>query len=62
MKKCTVCGCEDLKPIRIINSQVLRTHGYVEQTVDSYACTKCGHVELYVKIKNNKQASDFKPR
>ena len=55
MKKCTACGCEDLKKIKIISSEILATHGYVEQTVDSYVCTKCGHVELYAKKENNKQ-------
>ena len=46
--KCIVCGCEKLKEIKIIDNQVLATEGYVAQTVKSYACEKCGHVELYV--------------
>ena len=46
--KCIVCECEKLKEIKIIDNQVLATEGYVAQTVKSYACEKCGHVELYV--------------
>ena len=53
--KCTVCGCEKLKEIKIIDNQVLATEGYVAQTVNSYACEKCGHVELYIKQKEEKK-------
>ena len=47
--KCTVCGCEKLNEIKIIDNQVVATEGYVAQTVKSYACESCGHVELYAK-------------
>ncbi len=46
--KCTACGCDKLYKIEIIDNQVVATEGYVYQTVFSYACEKCGHVELYV--------------
>ena len=59
--KCTACGCKKLYKIEIINNQVVATEGYVEQTVDSYACEKCGHVELYVD-KNRKKEKSFTPR
>ena len=55
--KCTACGCEKLYKVEIINNQVLATEGYVEQTVDSYACEKCGHVELYVDKNRKKEKS-----
>lgn len=58
--KCTVCGCEKLKKIKIIYCEIVATEGYVEQVVDSYACEKCGHVELYVK--NNKLKNDRNDR
>lgn len=45
--KCSICGSENLFEISIINNQVLRTEGYVSQTVLSYACEDCGHIELY---------------
>lgn len=62
--KCTVCGCENLYEIDIIDNQVVATEGYVEQTVKSYACKECGHVELYVDKKKNpsKNRFDFKFR
>lgn len=47
--KCTACGCENLKEIEIIGDSILATHGSVWQTVNSYMCQKCGHVELYAK-------------
>ena len=53
--KCIVCRSEKLKEIKIIDNQVLATEGYVAQTVSSYACEKCGHVELYVKQKEEKK-------
>jgi predicted nucleic-acid-binding Zn-ribbon protein len=46
--KCTACGNNKLYEISIIDNQVVRTEGYVAQTVNSYACENCGHVELYV--------------
>lgn len=49
--KCTICGCEDLFKVPIINNQVLATEGYVAQTVNSFAYMKCGHVELFVEQK-----------
>ena len=45
--KCTSCGCKNLKEIKIIDNQIVATEGYVAQTVKSYACKNCGHVELY---------------
>lgn len=45
--KCSICGCKNLFEISIIDNQVLRTEGYVAQTVLSYACEDCGHIELY---------------
>ena len=59
--KCIVCGCEELKEIKIINDQVVKTEGYVEQIVKSYACQKCGHVELYVD-KGHIEKKSFIPR
>lgn len=50
--KCTVCGHDKLKKIRILDNQVVATEGYVAQTVDSYACEQCGHVELYANSKS----------
>ena len=50
--KCIVCGCEKLKEIKIIDNQVVATEGCVTQTVNSYACEKCGHVELYANSKS----------
>lgn len=50
--KCIVCGCEKLKKIKIIDNQVVASEGYVAQTVNSYACEKCGHVELYANNKS----------
>ncbi len=46
--KCSVCGCNNLFEVRIIDSEILSGYGVVEQSVKSYACEKCGHVELYV--------------
>ena len=53
--KCTVCGCEKLNKIQIIDNQILATEGFVAQTVNSYACEECGHVELYVGQKKEKK-------
>lgn len=44
---CTACGSDQLKPISILHSCVC--DGKVTQTVDSFYCTKCGHVELYAR-------------
>ena len=61
--KCTVCGHDKLKKIRILDNQVVATEGYVAQTVDSYACEQCGHVELYVNSKSElKKGFEFKWR
>lgn len=46
---CTACGSNELKPIPILFSNVCRTEGEVRQTVDSFYCVKCGHVELYAR-------------
>lgn len=51
--KCSVCNCEKLSEIKIIDCQILATEGYVEQTVNSYVCEKCGHIELYAKEKDS---------
>lgn len=48
--KCTNCGCKKLQEISILESDVIRIYGSVWQTVSSYACEKCGHVELYVCV------------
>lgn len=45
--KCSVCGGERLFEMRILESDVLRTHGSVKQTVKAYACEDCGHIDLY---------------
>lgn len=45
--KCSVCGSEKLFEMSIINSNILRTEGSVKQSVISYACEECGHIELY---------------
>lgn len=47
---CTACGSSELKPIPILYSDVSATEGEVRQTVDSFYCVKCGHVELYARI------------
>lgn len=45
--KCSKCGCDKLFEMSIINNQVLATEGYVSQTVRSFACEDCGHIELF---------------
>ena len=49
--KCSVCGGDNLFEIRILESNVLVTHGSVNQTVNAYACVDCGHVDLYAPKK-----------
>ena len=46
-RKCTACGSEELKPIPILYGSICE--GKVEQTVDSFYCTQCGHIELYAR-------------
>lgn len=46
--KCSVCGSENMFEVSIIDNQVLATEGYVRQTVKSYACEDCGHIDLYM--------------
>ncbi len=46
--KCSVCGSENMVKVSIIDNQVLATEGYVRQTVNSYACEDCGHIDLYM--------------
>jgi len=61
--KCTLCGNEKLKEIKIIDNQVVATEGYVAQTVKSYACEKCGHVEMFYDLsKTEGNYKDFKIR
>lgn len=57
--KCTNCGCKNLVEISIIENNILRTHGDVWQTVSSYACAKCGHVDLYTYLEKNKEEKDY---
>jgi len=57
--KCTLCGNEKLKEIQIIDDQVVKTEGYVDQTVRSYACEKCGHVELFYDFKNDNKKNRY---
>lgn len=46
--KCSVCGSKNMFEVSIIDNQVLATEGYVRQTVKSYACEDCGHIDLYM--------------
>ena len=46
--KCTNCGNETFFETKILDNHVLATEGYVAQTVRSYACLQCGHIELFV--------------
>lgn len=49
--KCVNCGGTEFFETKILNDQVLKTEGYVEQTVQAFACLKCGRVQLYVPQK-----------
>lgn len=60
--KCSVCGSEKMFEVSIIDNQVLATEGYVRQTVKSYACEDCGHIDLYAPkemIDKHKKAVEF---
>lgn len=58
-RKCTVCGNKELIPLRF---------GYVdgepgvffEPTVESFACTKCGHMEFFAKEEDIQRYLDRK--
>ena len=47
-RKCTVCGNTELIPLRF--AYVDGEPGvFFEPTVDSFACTKCGHMEFFAR-------------
>ena len=47
-KKCSVCGCESLIPMRF--GTIDGEPGvFFVPTVESFACTKCGHMEFYAR-------------
>ena len=58
-KKCTNCGCEQLKLISISGPtddgffDLSQARADMEKEIEIYCCTKCGHIEMYVKL--NKQ-------
>ena len=47
-RKCTVCGCTDLVPMKF--AELTGEPGvFLELKVDSFACVKCGHMEFFAK-------------
>ncbi len=52
-KKCTACGCKDLEEISLSgpagSNSFFSLNRLHNATVVSYACKKCGHIELYYK-------------
>ncbi len=53
--KCTMCGHEQLKEVKIIDNQIVATEGYVSQKCKSFACEKCGHIELFYDFNQPKK-------
>ncbi|MBO6083480.1 MAG: hypothetical protein J6O90_00145, partial [Candidatus Methanomethylophilaceae archaeon] len=45
IRKCTVCGSTNFVSIGLSDSD----GGAIMESINAFACTKCGHVEFFVK-------------
>lgn len=46
-RKCTSCGSVDFIPMPLLKGTLFFEAGDLRSNVDSFACSKCGHIELY---------------
>ncbi len=56
-RRCSVCGCEKLVPMRFGTIDGAPGVFFVA-TVDSFACTQCGHMEFYARMEDVQMSLD----